>query len=197
MWVKDFVIYLDAICNIFTLIPSGPVAFPNAIDDISFWTYSSVISGNVHFPSSELIQVKWILSSTEPRGVALLTKRSPTVEKCSLNISAMSARSSTTSPCWERRELDQYNFLFARENRFSFFPHNRRVTFIFFDGWYKVFAFLTANLFCNRITKLFVYVPVILRARTFWDFVCTITLSHKLNYLPIEPRHAYLHCHLL
>ena len=36
------------------------------------------------------------MSSTEPRGVALLTKRSPTVEKCSLNISAMSARSSTT-----------------------------------------------------------------------------------------------------
>ena len=27
MWVKDFVIYLDAICNIFTLIPSGPVDF--------------------------------------------------------------------------------------------------------------------------------------------------------------------------
>ena len=70
-----------------------------------FWTYSSVISGSVHFPSSELIRVKWILSPTEPRGVALLTKRSPTVEKCSLNISAMSARSSTTSPCWERREF--------------------------------------------------------------------------------------------
>ena len=33
MWVKDFVIYLDDICNIFTLIPSGPVAFPTDIDD--------------------------------------------------------------------------------------------------------------------------------------------------------------------
>ena len=64
-----------------------------------FLTYSSVISGSVHFPSSELIRVKWILSSTKPGGVALLTKRSPTVEMCSLNISAMSARSSTTSPC--------------------------------------------------------------------------------------------------
>ena len=100
MWVKNFVIYLDAICNIFTLIPSGPVAFPTDIDDISFLTYSSVISGNVHFPSSELIRVKWILSSTKPRGVALLSKRSPTVDKCSLNISAMSARSSTTTPSY-------------------------------------------------------------------------------------------------
>ena len=120
MWVKDFVIYLDAICNMFTLISSGPVAFPTDIDDISFWTYSSVISGNVHFPSSELIRVKWILSSTEPRGVALLTKRSPTVEKCSLNISAMSARSSTTSPCWERRELGTIFCLLGRTS-FSFF----------------------------------------------------------------------------
>ena len=42
MWVKDFVIYIDAICNIVTLIPSGPVAFPTDIDDISFLTYSSV-----------------------------------------------------------------------------------------------------------------------------------------------------------
>ena len=63
MWVKNVAIYLylDDICNIFTLIPSGPVAFPTDIDDICFLTYSSVISGSVHFRSSELIQVKWIL----------------------------------------------------------------------------------------------------------------------------------------
>ena len=115
-----FWVYLDAICNMFTLIPSGPVAFPIDIDDICFWTYSSVISGSVHFSSSELMRVKRILSSTKPRGVALLTKRSPTVEKCSLNISAMSARSSTTSPCWERREFATIFCLLGRTS-LSFF----------------------------------------------------------------------------
>ena len=50
----------------------------------------------------------WILSSSKPREVALLTKHSSTVEKCSLNISAMSARSSTTSPCFREVSLRNY-----------------------------------------------------------------------------------------